>query len=222
MTRKSLVAPFHLLIYGLLIAITITAWVKIPDGAGLPVHWGLDGHPDRTWPKLQALIGAPSLAALVVITTYLFGRLAPEEQVEPGRHISEAALSGVLGLFCAVQFGMLLIGIGSDIDMIRIVAGAVAVILLVLGNALPKSQPNGYSGLRLPWTLSDPRNWTRTHRLTGIVMMIAAVGLGAVVWLAPDPGILLASVLAAVFGPLILAVIFSVVVSMSGDRHVEH
>lgn len=218
MTRKPLVTRFHLLEFGMLVAITATAWFRIPEGADLPVHWGLDGHPDQVWPKLPALLAAPAIAIVVGLVTAAFGQFAPEDQVEPGRHVAEAAVAAILGLLCAIQFGILLIGIGSDIDMVRIIGGAVALALLVIGNALPKSQPNAYSGIRLPWTLNDPRNWILTHRLTGILMIIAGIALGAAVWLTPEPQVLLPATLAAVFIPIIVAALFSVALSMTRGR----
>ena len=42
-----------------------------------------------------------------------------------------------------------------------------AVILIVVGNYLPKCRQNYTIGIKLPWTLADEENWDYTHRMAG-------------------------------------------------------
>ena len=51
------------------------------------------------------------------------------------------------------------------------------VLLIVLGNLMPKVKQNYSFGLKLPWTLHDSENWNRTHRLAGWCMAAAGVVL---------------------------------------------
>ena len=209
MTRKQIVTRFHLFLFGVLVAITATAFVKIHADVGLPVHWGFDGKPDRVWPRNEALLLFPLVGLVLTVLFAAIGQFAPVEQIEPGRYIAEAMLTGLLGLLCALQFGLLLIGVGSDIDMVRIIAFAMAVLLILLGMALPNSQPNAYAGIRLPWTLRDPKNWAAAHRVTGILFIVAGVGLGLVAWLQPDPADMLSAIGAAIALPLLIGGVFS-------------
>lgn len=211
MTRKPIVTRFHLFLLGVLAAITATAFVKVHADTGLPVHWGFDGKPDRIWPRNEALLVFPAIAVLLTGIFAAIGQFAPVEQIEPGRHISEAMLTALLGLLCALEFSLVLIGVGSDIDMVRIIAFALAALLIILGNVLPKSQPNVFAGLRLPWTMRDPGNWAATHRLTGILYLLSGLGLGAVAWFMPDPADMLPAIGVAVFAPVIVGGLFSFV-----------
>jgi uncharacterized membrane protein len=214
MAEKSLVTRFHLLELGFLVAITATAWVKIPDRTGLPVHWGLNGQPDKIWPKPAALLAAPVIAALLIGILWLVGRLASDEQVDPGRYVAEMAIAGLLGLICAIQFGLLLIGVGSEIDMIRIVAFGLAFTLLLTGIALPRSEPNGYAGVRLPWTMRDPHNWHVTHRVTGVLMALGGLETAVVAWAFPQPPYLLAAIAVAVVVPVVAGMIVSAALAL--------
>lgn len=211
MNRKPLVTRFHLALFGLLAAITAVAFVKIKADVGLPVHWGLDGTPDRIWPRNQALLVLPAIGVVLIGLFAVIGQFAAKEQVEPGRHVAEAMLSALLGLLCLLQFSLILIGVGSDIDMVRIVTFGLAALLLVLGSVLPGSEPNAYAGIRLPWTMKDPRNWAATHRLTGVLFIVAGLGLAAVAWLLPSPADMLPAIGVAIFAPLLVGVIFSLV-----------
>jgi uncharacterized membrane protein len=208
-TRKPLVTRFHLLVFVVLAAIAVVAFYKIPAGVDLPVHWGFDGKPDEVWPRVPALLVFPGLGVVLIGLFAAIGRLAAPAQLDPGRYILEAALTGVLGLFCAIEFAMILLGIGSDIDMIRVIAFAVAVLLVLIGSALPRSQPNAYAGIRLPWTLHDADAWRAAHRLAGVLYLIAGVALGVLAWLRPEPPELLPGMLAAVLLPPVIGGLFS-------------
>ena len=49
------------------------------------------------------------------------------------------------------------------------------VMFIAIGNGLPKCKQNHTLGVRLPWTLQDPENWRRTHRVAGWSMSVAGV-----------------------------------------------
>jgi len=153
----------------------------------------------------------PLVALVLIILIAVIGRLTPSEKTEPGRYIAEAALTGVLLVLCALQFSLLLIGTGSDVDLTRIVASVVAIALIVLGLALPRSAPNAYAGIRLPWTMTDTANWIATHRLTGVLMIIGGIALALVALFWSSPVNLLEAIGPAIFLPIIIGGIFSFV-----------
>ena len=211
MTRKLIVTRFHLFLVGVLLAVMATALVKIQAGTDLPVHWGFDGKPDRFWPRLPALLMFPVIGFLLTGLFALIGRFAPVEAIEPGRHMSQLLLTGLLGLLCALEFALILLGIGADLDMIRLVCFAVAIFLLILGSLLPQSQRNSITGLRLPWTLKDPAGWRASHLVTGVLVAVGGIGLAVVAWFRPTPSDMLMALGAAVFVPIIVGGLFSFV-----------
>jgi uncharacterized membrane protein len=207
------VTRFHVLVLLLLLAITLVSFHKIPADTMLPVHWAPRGNADWLWPRDAALLLMPGMALLITLIFSVIPRFAPPERVEPGRHVTEAALTGTLGVFCAIQFGLLLIGIGSDLDLIRIVSFGVALLMLFLGFELPRSMPNAYAGIRLPWTMHDHGSWRATHRFVGVLCALCGVGLGLCAWLQPDPATLIFALMAAIIGPALLGIAFSFALS---------
>jgi uncharacterized membrane protein len=192
-----------------ILAITITAYTKIPVGFALPVHWGPHGQPDWLWPKETALTIAPIAGVALIGFAAAAGRVAPLNQIEAGGHVVRVALSGVLALLAAIQTGLFMIGIGSDIDIIRMVSGGMAVFLVILGNELRSAKPQPYAGLRLPWTLHDPRHWTIAHQVTGAMLMLGGLTLGFCAWLWPDPGTLIVALGATVVAPVVIGAVVS-------------
>jgi len=79
-------------------------------------------------------------------------------------HIARWTIA-ILTLFI-VPFS-LLIALGQPFRVEKVVPLAVSVLLLVVGNYLPKIKQNYTIGIKLPWTLADEENWKKTHRLAG-------------------------------------------------------
>jgi uncharacterized membrane protein len=59
--------------------------------------------------------------------------------------------------------------------MQRVVPIGVGVLLIVIGNLLPRARPNWFVGIRTPWTLSSDRVWEKTHRFGGHVFVAGGI-----------------------------------------------
>jgi uncharacterized membrane protein len=80
------------------------------------------------------------------------------------------------------HFAILSQAFGISISIMRLLPAAVGVLLIVVGNALPRVRPNWWFGIRTPWTLSNDRVWERTHRVSGYVFVaLGVLALGALV-----------------------------------------
>ena len=60
----------------------------------------------------------------------------------------------------------------------------IGIIFIVIGNYMPKSKQSYTMGIKLPWTLDDEDNWTKTHRIGGFLFMITGFlfVINAVFW----------------------------------------
>ena len=97
---------------------------------------------------------------------------------------------------------------GVAVEMVRVLAIGVGLLLVVLGNAMPKSQPNSFAGIRTRATLADPANWHETHRLTGLLTMIGGAILVVAALLLPVP-VLIWVILACAIVPIVVGLIYS-------------
>ena len=98
-----------LIVNGILIALmlglTVWVWQSIPDGAQLPVHWGLDGQADRYGSKAEALLLLPGMAVFLTAIFWFLSRLDPRRKnLEASRKLwSAAAMSMARGHFRTVR-----------------------------------------------------------------------------------------------------------------------
>ena len=57
----------------------------------------------------------------------------------------------------------------------NILLAFLGLLLVVVGNLLPKLRPNKYVGIRLPWIMHDGARWAKTHRFGGFTMVFCGV-----------------------------------------------
>ncbi|KKB85152.1 hypothetical protein VW29_07385 [Devosia limi DSM 17137] len=202
---QSLVNRFHLLLLTVTVAITGVALYRIQPDFAFPAHWSGYAGPDWLWPRNVALAVGPALGALLLMVFFIIGARMDKAQLAKYRHILDPALSLMLSVIAAVQLGLLLTGIGSDLDFIRITAFGLGVVLLVLGIVLSEAERHTYAGLRMPWPIASDRAWRLVHRLTGAAFAIGGAGLLALAWFMPDPGPLVIGLAIALLVPPVIA-----------------
>lgn len=137
-----------------------------------------DGQPNRFSSRLSAAVMLP---ATMVGLSFLNDRIGgwpgggDRENSLSGAEARDAAIGLVDLALLLTQLAVLARGLGLPIDMRRVERSVYGVLLIGLGNVLPKLPRNGLIGIRTPWTLADPTVWERTHRIGGY--LLAAAGL---------------------------------------------
>ena len=177
----SLVSRFHLLLLTVTVAITGVGFFRIPADFAYQAHWS-GSHADWLWSRDLALAVAPLLEILIIAAFFLLGRALTKNHFAKVQHILDPALTLLLVVVTAIQLGLLVIGIGSDIDLVRLTGAGLGIVLLVLGIVFFEAERNTYAGLRMPWPIASDRAWRLVHRISGIACGLAGVGLLALAW----------------------------------------
>ena len=205
---KTFFSPLALGLLALTVIATLAGFVLVPAGAILPVHWGPSGEPDG-FASRDVALAMPVVIILVIWGVFFaVARFAPNKQVERSRAMSRAALTMITAIFLGIAVFTVLTGMGVSVEMVRGLGVGIGLLLLVLGNAMPKSQPNSFAGIRTRTTLADPANWHETHRVAGLLSMIAGVVLVISAPLVPVTMLILV-ILACVIVPLATGAIYS-------------
>ncbi len=195
------------------------------DATSVPVHWGLNGAPDRFVSGADAILGfglLPVSGAILAIVLALAPLLDPfrDNLRRSARGYLIAWAGGMIAL-TAVAAGsvpaMLAAGAGETGASLSLFAGewparimlaVTAMFILLLGDALPKTRKNFFIGVRTPWTLTSDLAWEKTHRLTGRLFVLTGLwGLVAAFWLKGMAAALALGV------PMIASVLIAVVYS---------
>lgn len=179
MKLRPLVIVGSAAVIGMLI-LSAWAWPQIPDGAQVPIHWGIDGTPDGYGPKWVGLLGIPILTALVVALLLVIPRFEPRRANLERSATAYVAVGIAITLFVtALHVAAVLAALGEDVNLGMVASIGIGLAFVVMGNYLGKTRSNWFFGIRTPWTLSSDLSWTRTHRLGGIAFVV--VGLLVIV-----------------------------------------
>ncbi len=199
-----LITRFHLLVLTVTIAITGVAFLRVPADFAYPAHWS-GSSADWLWPRDFALPIAPILQVSLLLAFLWLGRALTKNHFAKTQHILDPALTLLMLVIASCQLGLLLTGIGSDLDFIRLTGFGLGAILVVLGVVLFEAERNTYAGLRMPWPIRSDAAWKSVHRVCGTAYGLAGAGLVTLAWADVGIGSLVMGFAAALFVPAILA-----------------
>ena len=201
-----LVTRFHLLLLSVTLAITGVGFLRIPADYAFPAHWS-GSAADWLWPRDVALVVAPVLMALLMTIFLLIGRALTKNHFAKVQHILDPALTLMLMVIASTQLGLLLTGIGSDLDFVRVTGFWLGAVMVVLGIVMFEAERHTYAGLRLPWPIASDRAWRLAHRCAGLTTGLAGAGLLLAAWFDVGSGALVMALGAAFVAPVLVAAI---------------
>jgi uncharacterized membrane protein len=183
-TRPYLITA-ALVVVGML-AVSAWAWPQIPDGAQVPIHWGIDGRANGWAPKWQGLLLLPAMTGGIALVLAFAPRVDPRSgNIQRSATAYWAIAVAALVLMAVIHVAAVLAATGRSVNIGLIVSLAVGGLFVVVGNFLGKTRSSWIFGIRTPWTLSSELAWTRTHRLGGYLFMLLGVAVIVAALLAP-------------------------------------
>lgn len=198
-----LVTRFHLLLLAVTLALTGVGLFRIPADFLFPAHW-VGSAADWLWPR-NAMLVAPTIQALLLLAFFALGKALTKNHYAKTQHIFDPMLTFLMLVVAACQLGLLLTGIGSDLDFIRVTGFGLGGALFLVGVVLFEAERHTYAGLRMPWPIRSDNAWRLVHRVTGLAFGFAAVALVALAWFDAGAGALLSAFTAALLIPPALA-----------------
>lgn len=161
----------------------LALWNSLPEQ--LPTHWNAAGEVDGWSGRGFAAFGLPA----VLLAIHWLCVLATG--ADPKRKNQSEKLQLLVLWICPVLSVVVMsvvyaTALGREIPMQTVMPVLVGVLLVIIGNYLPKCRQNYTMGIKLPWTLSSEENWNATHRLAGFLWVIGGLVLIPAALLLPD------------------------------------
>ncbi|MBL5862149.1 SdpI family protein [Serratia fonticola] len=167
---------------------TLMYYSNLPES--IPVHWNLDGMPDKYGPRAMLYLLGPGLMSMMLTLGLCMPWFSPKrfglESFKATYSYFIVVLVGMFGLFYAVVLHAILT---DSLEIQRTIYVGVFMLLILVGNPMGKVKRNFYVGIKTPWTLASERVWYATHRLSARVMVasgllgLIAVFVGASTWI---------------------------------------
>src|SRR5258706_9804839 len=157
-------------------AASAIVYPRLPET--IPTHWNMDGQPDGWSSRAFGALITP----VILLFVWGFVRVLPAIDPRGANYAKfggafEAIFDSLMLFLLGMHIVLLRAGLGYPVQIQRIAPFGIGVLLIVIGNLLPRCRPNWFVGIRTPWTLSSDRVWEKTHRFGGR----AFVGSGIVV-----------------------------------------
>ena len=180
----------NLTLLALLFAITALAISVMPDVVG--VHFDAQGNPDRFGSKYELLI-VPTvmlfMQAAMEFACACFRRAAINSDDDKKRAALDANLKQMNAVSVIASFVLLIVGgLGlyasycsvdassqQSFDIVKVVIILLGLMLIILGDRMPKTRTNSLIGFRLPWTMYNDLTWRKSNLFASYAMMLAGI-----------------------------------------------
>jgi uncharacterized membrane protein len=188
------------LLAGLAFGFSAAMFSRLPDQ--IPTHWDARGQVNDYTSRAWGVWLMPVILLAMAIILPRLPEIDPRrENYEKFRPSYDLVIDAVMTLLAVMHVMMLGAALGWAVHMERVAPLLVGVMLAVIGNVLPRARPNWLFGIRTPWTLTNDRVWERTHRLGGLLFVVAGILLAISAFAIPSaflPAIIVCVSLAAI------------------------
>lgn len=144
--------------------------------ARMPTHWNMSGEPDA-W---SSRFWGAWLLPVFLLGMWVVMKLLPSIDPRGSNYAKfgsafESIIISIMLFTLGLHAIVLRTALGHPVDMQRMLPLGMGLLLIVVGNLLPRARPNWFVGIRTPWTLSSDRVWEKTHRFGGRVFVVAGI-----------------------------------------------
>jgi len=145
-------------------------WNALPDK--IVTHWGIDGTPDTWSNKAFAVFGIPLfIIAIHWVCVLVTAFIGWSENIQGKALRLVLWICPVISLVCMTMVYASALGLIVNVEILMPLL--IGIMLIVVGNYLPKCKRNNVIGIKIPWTLKSDENWYHTHRFGSVVWVIA-------------------------------------------------
>lgn len=151
--------------------IGLILYPRLPER--IAVHFNFAGVPDSWCSKPLAILGMPVLLAAADLFVLWISTNDPKKK---NIQAVMTLMYWMIPVICFVVMGSLYVyALGTKLSMGMMAMVLVGILLIVMGNLLPKAKLNYVFGVRTPWTLNDPENWIKTNRFAARGLVICGI-----------------------------------------------
>ena len=165
----------------------------LPNDASVPVHFDINGNPDRFGSKYEMLIMQIIIISTVVFLYFFIKKYKKQAENETdekkkAEFLSNAKVMNITSVITSVFFLAITVmtyyivysttfeNLGlPEISVINVIGVLMGAMFIVLANYMPKTRKNRNIGLRLPWSWYNDTTWKKSNRFASYLMIIVGI-----------------------------------------------
>ncbi|WP_342648636.1 SdpI family protein [Mucilaginibacter sp. CSA2-8R] len=145
--------------------------------AKVPLHFNINGKPDRYGSTHELLMSLLLLTVVGVATAFLvrfLPKIDPKKMAKYSAGTFQKMFVGMSFLFVAIEI-MIITSASHRFDFEKILLPLLGIFFAFLGNMMYSLKPNYFAGVRTPWTLESEDTWRATHQLAGKIWFVGGM-----------------------------------------------
>jgi uncharacterized membrane protein len=173
----------------LIVAVAVIASAVVYPNLPVTVtkHWDMLGRPNGWGSRVWGAWVSP----IVMLLLWALTRVLPTIDPRGANYAKfggtfEAIVISILLYMLGLHLIILRASLGYPVAMQRVLPIGVGILLVLIGNLLPRARPNWFIGIRTPWTLSSDRVWEKTHRVGGRAFVAGGLAILIAALVAPQ------------------------------------
>lgn len=183
-----------------LVIISIHYYAILPDR--MPIHFGPNGKANGWAGKDTFFI----MWAAIIIFSYLLITFLPfidplRKKIEPRFNVLLLTRDVVLIALAVIFLASMNAALGGKSYM-NYMSVFIGILLIIIGNYMPKFPQNWFVGIKTPWTISSEVVWKKTHVFGGWTFTVGGVLYVVATLLKFNPAVSVALILLAAFIPV--------------------
>jgi len=176
-TKKTIIYALMLLS----LAAGIIALPFLPEQ--IPAHYNAAGQGDRWGSRYETLI-FPAMTVLIGLIMLAASNYSAKKEKNGQNNAKLVLITGAAccALFTIIQAYFLytdFLGVEElstvSVDISRLVFGIMSLIMIVLGNVMPKAKNNAFIGLRTPWSRKNDEIWRKSQKFGGVSFILGGL-----------------------------------------------
>lgn len=154
--------------------LSIIAYPHLPER--MASHWGAGGEVNGYMPKDVMFLLLPAMTLVFAALLRFLPSIDPlKANVAAFMPEYERFIAVFASFMLYIQALTIAWNLGVAFDMMTALAPAFAILYYRIGVLLGQTKQNWWIGVRVPWTLSSPAVWEKTHRLGGRLFKASGV-----------------------------------------------
>ena len=162
--RKSELICLGIILLSFIVGILM--YPQMPDQ--MASHWGIAGEVNGYMPKFWGLFLMPIISVAMLLLFIVVPMIDPmRRNIDKFRGSFDMFVIFIMAFLFYIYVITLLWNTGMRFNFIQPLAPAFGVLFFVCGMLIENAKRNWSIGIRTPWTMSDERVWSKTHKLGG-------------------------------------------------------
>ena len=152
--------------------LSLMLYEQLPEQ--IAVHFNSSGNPDNYLPKALAAFALPVI--LAAINLYSHFRLIKDPEADKASASMRSFSKWLVPALSLIIMPITLFwSMGKRVPIVMIATVIAGLVIVVIGNYLPKCRRNYSIGIKLPWTVVSEDTWNHTHRLAGFAWVLGGL-----------------------------------------------